>query len=161
MPSNGSIIDELYKDVILEHSKRPHHYGPIENADRIVEGYNPLCGDRITIYLDLEENGERLGRVHFTGQGCAICNASASMMTDAVEHKSKAEALEMHERFRRVIMTPVSQDLDENDLEVLGDLAALSGVRRLPMRVKCAILAWHALREALERGDEATTVSTE
>ncbi len=160
MAGENSLIEDLYQDVILDHSRKPHHFGELADADRAIDAYNPLCGDRIKLFVALSADGMGVEGVSFTGAGCAICNASASMMTDLVWGKTKEEALAAFERFRRVMMTPMSEDLAEADLEALGEAAAITGVRRLPMRVKCATLAWHALREALTN-DESVTVTTE
>lgn len=149
MTGDNTLLEELYQDVILDHSRRPHHFGALEAADRTIDAYNPLCGDRIKLYVDLSADGEGVNAVSFTGAGCAICNASASMMTDLVNGRTKAEALRVFDCFHRVIMTPATEELAEVDLETLGEAAAITGVRRLPMRVKCATLAWHALRAAL------------
>ncbi len=160
MAGENSLIEELYQDVILDHSRKPHHFGELADADRTVDAYNPLCGDRIKLFVDLNGDGAGVEAVSFTGAGCAICNASASMMTDLVWGKSTDEALDVFECFHRVMMTPMTEELAESDLEALGEAAAITGVRRLPMRVKCATLAWHALREALTN-NEAGTVTTE
>ena len=149
MAGENTLIEELYQDVILDHSRRPHHFGAIEDADRTIDAYNPLCGDRIKLYVDLSADGQSVEGVSFTGAGCAICNASASMMTDLVDGKTTDEALRVFDCFHRVLMTPATEKLSDADLEALGEAAAISGVRRLPMRVKCATLAWHALRAAL------------
>ena len=167
MASERSIIDDLYRDVIIDHSRHPHHFGEVEGADRKVEGYNPLCGDRITLFVningdDTDDCGDcqkRICDIGFTGNGCAICHASASMMTDLVCGKSVEETLSMFELFHRVMMSPAMEEVSEKDLEKLGEAAALAGVRRLPMRVKCATLAWHALKEAIVDGEGR--VSTE
>jgi nitrogen fixation NifU-like protein len=148
-----SELDELYQEILLDHYRRPRNFGPLDPADREIEGHNPLCGDRITVRLRL--TGEKIAEVRFEGSGCAISTASASMMTEAVRGRSVAEAQELAERFRARLTATQPPEPDEE----LGELAALDGVREFPMRVKCATLAWHALREAL--GGAADRVSTE
>lgn len=147
-------LSELYQQIILDHNRRPRNFGPLEDANRSAEGFNPLCGDHYTIRLKLE--GDRIEAVRFEGAGCAISKASASLMTSAVEGKSAAEAAELVERFRSVVTGPAP---DAEVLKSLGRLAALAGVRAFPARVKCASLAWHALLAALQH--EADPVSTE
>ncbi len=145
-------IQELYREVILDHNRHPRNFGEIENADRVVEGINPLCGDRITLYLCL--NKENVEDIMFSGTGCAISVASSSLMTDKVKGTSVSDALDLFDKIHRLLT-------DENDCQTedLDKLAALSGVRQYPTRVKCASLAWHALKTALT-GSEAST-STE
>lgn len=161
MDDNRSLIDDIYKEIILEHSRHPHHFGELENADRTVDGYNPLCGDRITLSLKFDDEKNRIEDIKFTGNGCAICNASASMMTDCVDGKSVEQGLSAFQRFHELMMSPPTKDPNPEDLEPLGDADALLGVRRLPMRVKCATLAWHALKEALTSDKHGNTISTE
>jgi nitrogen fixation NifU-like protein len=146
-------LRELYQEVILDHSKHPRNFGPAAGANRHAKGHNPLCGDRIRLRVRLDD--DRLADVRFEGSGCAISTASASMMTEAVRGRSVAEALEMAERFRDVMTKPSNEPWPET----WGELAALEGVRAFPMRVKCATLAWHALRSAL--AENAGRVSTE
>ena len=145
-------LRDLYQDIILEHSKRPRNYRTLEAANRTVEGYNPLCGDHFTIYLDVE--GERIRDISFQGSGCAISQASASMMTQAVKGKRIAAAEQLIEKFHHVATGENGVDSNE-----LGKLAAFAGVSKFPVRVKCATLAWHALRAALQ--GEQHAVSTE
>jgi nitrogen fixation NifU-like protein len=147
-----SELDDLYQEILLDHYRRPRNFGPLPGADREIEGHNPLCGDRIHLHLRLD--GERLAEVRFEGAGCAISTASASMMTEAVRGSTVAEALAFAERFHALVTGAAAAQGDE-----LGELAALSGVRAFPMRVKCATLAWHALKAALAEG--AQKVSTE
>ena len=145
-------LDDLYQEVLLDHYRRPRNYGPLDNADRDVEGYNPLCGDRLRLRLRLD--GGRVAEVCFEGSGCAISTASASMMTEAIRGLAVAEALELTRRFQAL----VTGAPDAPPAEELGELAALGGVREFPMRVKCATLAWHALRSALtEDGGQVST----
>jgi nitrogen fixation protein NifU and related proteins len=148
-----SDLRELYQQVILDHNKNPRNYKEIANASRRVEGYNPLCGDHYTVFLNLD--GETIREVSFTGNGCAISKASASVMSSTVKGKSKEEATRLFDTFHRLV-TGDSSGLDAADL---GRLAAFSGVSEFPARVKCATLAWHTLRTALE--GEQESVSTE
>jgi nitrogen fixation NifU-like protein len=146
-------LSELYQDVILDHNRAPQNYRPMENANRRVEGNNPLCGDRLTVWLRMED--EVIADVTFQGLGCAISMASASLMTSAVKGKTRAEAEALFDRFRRMITGSVVQ----GETESLGKLAVFSGVSEFPIKVKCATLSWHALKAALEGPD--TVVSTE
>lgn len=143
---------DLYQDVILDHSKRPRNYRPMESANRTAEGYNPLCGDHFRIYLNLE--GDSIRDVSFEGSGCAISKASASMMTQSVKGKTKAEAQRVFESFHKLVTGKSASDANQ-----LGKLTVFSGVSEFPVRVKCATLAWHALRAALE--GQQQTISTE
>jgi nitrogen fixation protein NifU and related proteins len=145
-------LHDLYQDVILEHSKHPRNYRTLETANHTAEGYNPLCGDHFTIYLQLE--GDQIRDIAFQGSGCAISKASASMMTQALKGKRTEEAEKLFEKFHRVVTGRNGMEATE-----LGKLAAFSGVSEFPVRVKCATLAWHALRAAL-RGEQHA-VSTE
>jgi nitrogen fixation NifU-like protein len=148
-----SDLRELYQQVILEHSRSPRNYKELEGASHRAEGYNPLCGDQITVYLVVD--GDRVVDVAFKGSGCAISKASASLMTGAVKGKTVAEAEELFARFREMVTSERDASIDE---EALGKLAVFSGVREFPVRVKCATLAWHTLHSALEgRGVEKVT----
>ena len=144
-----SELSDLYQEVILDHNRRPRNFGTLAEATRIANGHNPLCGDRLKLYLRLE--GERIADISFEGSGCAISKASASLMTDAVKGGSIVDALALFDRFRQVVTTPVDQPIDEASV---GKLAVLAGVREFPARVKCASLAWHTLKAALEGEDE-------
>jgi nitrogen fixation NifU-like protein len=144
-------LRELYQDVILEHSKSPRNYRELPNANRKAEGYNPLCGDHFTLYLDLE--GDSIRDVSFQGSGCAISKASASMMTQSVKGRSRTEAERLFEHFHKMV---TGQNGNQAEL---GKLAVFSGVSEFPVRVKCATLAWHTLRAALQ--GKAEPVSTE
>jgi nitrogen fixation protein NifU and related proteins len=149
-------LRDLYQEVILDHNRRPRNFGPLPGADRRAEGHNPLCGDQVAVYLKLD--GDIVREVSFEGSGCAISTASASLMTEAVQGKTVAEALRLFARFHGLLTGTASEDQD------LGKLAALGGVREYPMRVKCATLAWHTLKAALEQGQsqgEGAAVSTE
>ena len=147
-------LRELYQEVILDHNKSPRNFRKIENADRKIEGYNPLCGDHYTIYLKL--NGDTIQDVSFEGTGCAISKASASVMSETVKGKTKSEIEKLFHTFHRL----VTGEADPGDhLDNLGKLAAFSGVSEFPARVKCAILAWHTLHAAVKSNEES--VSTE
>ena len=137
-----SDLRELYQEIVLDHSKSPRNFHPIEGASADAEGYNPLCGDQVHVYVTVD--GDRLKDVAFTGNGCAISKASASMMTQAVKGRSREETLKLFEAFHRLV-TGVSDESDE-----LGKLAVFAGVSDYPVRVKCASLAWHTLKAALE-----------
>jgi nitrogen fixation NifU-like protein len=144
-------LQDLYQEVILDHNRQPRNFRALEQG-RKAEGYNPLCGDRLAIYLRIE-NGV-IADVSFQGSGCAISKASASLMTESVKGKSVAEARNLFSRFHQMITAP-----SDSPVERLGKLEALAGVRRFPVRVKCASLAWHTLQAALDARDEV--VSTE
>jgi nitrogen fixation protein NifU and related proteins len=146
-------LSALYQDMILDHNRSPQNYGRLENANRRVEGNNPLCGDQLTLWLQMD--GERIQDVAFEGSGCAISRASASLMTSAVKGKNRQEAEILFERFRKLVMGR----LGASESETLGKLAVFSGVSEYPVRVKCASLSWHALKAALDGPD--TVVSTE
>jgi nitrogen fixation NifU-like protein len=146
-------LSALYQDMILDHNRSPQNYGRLANANRRVEGHNPLCGDQLTIWLRMD--GDRIQDVAFEGSGCAISRASASLMTAAVKGKSRSEAEALFEQFRKLVMGVLSQ----GESETMGKLAVFSGVSEYPVRVKCASLSWHALRAALDGPD--TAVSTE
>src|SRR3954463_1516154 len=145
--------EALYQEIILEHNRKPRNYRAMENADRTIEGRNPLCGDALTLWMKLD--GDQVTDVSFKGQGCAISKASASMMTAAVKGKSRDEAEVMFTRFHDL----VTGKLAEADAKDLGALRAFGGVSKFPLRVKCASLAWHTLHSALH--GEGKTVSTE
>jgi nitrogen fixation protein NifU and related proteins len=146
-------LGELYQEVILEHSKAPRNFRKPEAANHQADGYNPLCGDRCTVYLDVENDSIR--DIGFQGSGCAISRASASMMTQMVKGKSKAEAAKLFEQFHNLV-TGKGEAAKADDL---GKMAVFAGVSKFPARVKCATLAWHTLQSALENKHEA--VSTE
>ena len=149
-------LNDLYRDVILDHNRRPRNFGGLDPADASVEGYNPMCGDRLTVRLRMAD--DRISDIRFEGQGCAISTASASLMTEAVKGKTRAEALQLFDRIHRLLTDDGSIDAGE-----LGKLAALSGVREFPARVKCASLCWHTLASALRSADPQAlpAVSTE
>lgn len=149
-----SDLTDLYQEVILEHKRHPRNFRPMAEATRNVDGHNPLCGDHIHLHVKL--NGEVIEDVSFEGAGCAISTASASMMTEAVKGKRRAEARAM---FRRVHGLLTGEDAD-SDPTALGRLAIFAGVRNFPSRVKCASLSWHTLNAAL-REDGEDVVTTE
>ena len=145
-------LKELYRDLILDHNRRPRNFGRVEPADGRADGHNPLCGDRLSLSVRL--SGDRIEDIRFEGTGCAISTASASLMTEAVKGKDRAAVRELFQRVHSLLTHP-----DAQPDATLGKLAALSGVREFPARVKCATLSWHTLNAALEHG--AATVSTE
>jgi nitrogen fixation NifU-like protein len=150
-------LKDLYRDVILDHNKRPRNFGTLEPSDSRADGHNPLCGDRLTVFLRM--NGDRVEDIRFEGKGCAISTASASMMTEAIKGKDKADIGTLFGKIHS-LLTQHNAVADPS----LGKLAALSGVREYPARVKCASLCWHTLNAALERAahrEAPATVSTE
>jgi nitrogen fixation NifU-like protein len=149
-----SDLRELYQEVIFDHNKKPRNFHRLEDANRKAEGYNPLCGDHITVYLYMD--GDTIRKISFEGSGCAISKASASLMTDCLKGKTKADAEMLFEKIHKMLTGEQSADVD---VQQLGKLSALSGVSEFPVRVKCATLAWHTLRAALEAREER--VSTE
>jgi nitrogen fixation protein NifU and related proteins len=146
------MVDDLYQEIILDHSRRPRNCHPMDDATSKVEGYNPLCGDKLRLYLKM--NGDVVEDASFVGSGCAISTASASLMTETMKGKSRQEALALMERFHDLLTTdtPAAKDL--------GKLVVFCGVRDYPARVKCATLAWHTLKSALTN-ETAEPVSTE
>lgn len=149
-----SELQDLYQEVILDHNRRPRNFAVLEDANHQAEGYNPLCGDKITVYLHLQE--DVIQGISFQGAGCAISKASASLMTDSVKGKTRAEVEALFHRFHDLVTG--EHDSRWEDVE-LGKLEVFSGVAEFPVRVKCASLAWHTLQAAL-KGD-AQRVSTE
>ena len=145
-----SDLTDLYQEVILDHNRRPRNFHAIAGATHSAEGYNPLCGDRLTLYLQID--GDRIADVAFEGSGCAISKASASLMTEAVKGRTLTEATELFARFHQMVTTEPDEPVED-----LGKLSALAGVREFPVRVKCASLAWHTLRAALTREAKAST----
>jgi nitrogen fixation NifU-like protein len=143
-----AVLEELYQEVILEHSRNPRNFGPLENADRTAVGYNASCGDDIQVHLKF--SGDWLSSVHFTGEGCAISKASASLMVGAVEGLKISTARIF---VRHVIDVISGRNTEPVTEESLGSCAVLLGVRRFPMRIKCATLAWHALETALKENN--------
>lgn len=147
LPDNSAEIAALYQELILDHYRRPRNKGQLENADTSVEMRNPLCGDEVDLHVAFD--GDSIRDVKFSGRGCAISQASASMMTQLIKGKSAAEIEPLRTRFRDLIMG----DKTAADDKTLGSLRALSGVSKFPARVKCALLAWNALETALESRD--------
>ena len=148
-----SELNDLYQEVILDHNRRPHNFRVIESPTAKQEGYNPLCGDRLTLYVTVD--GGVIKDVAFQGSGCAISKASASLMTDALKGRTVAEARELFDRFHDMITSN-----PETPAADLGKLSVLAGVREFPTRVKCASLAWHTMKAAVA-SDTHTPVSTE
>jgi nitrogen fixation protein NifU and related proteins len=146
-------LKDLYRDVIVDHNRHPRNFGKLDPADAHADGYNPLCGDQLTLYVNLD--GDRIRETKFEGSGCAISVASASLLTEAVKGKSRQEVKALFDEVHALL----TQHDASVDAPKLGKLAALSGVREFPARVKCASLCWHTLNAALER--EAAPVSTE
>ena len=145
-------LADLYQQVILDHNKQPCNFHEVEGSNRKAEGYNPLCGDRLTLYAKIEDGVVR--DVGFVGSGCAISKASASMMTEAIKGKTVAEVEKIFKAFHALVTEEGQEGRDEAGL---GKLVVFSGVREFPVRVKCATLAWHTLRAALEDKDGTTT----
>ncbi len=146
-----SELTDLYQEVILDHNKKPRNFRKLEDANRTAQGFNPLCGDQIELFVKLE--GGRISDIGFQGSGCAISKASASLMTSTLKGKTAAEAGDLFDRFHQLVTSDAAADPAD-----LGKLAVFSGVREFPARVKCASLAWHTLRAALEgKGEKITT----
>jgi nitrogen fixation NifU-like protein len=147
------MVDDLYQDLILDHSKRPRNCHAMADATRNAEGYNPLCGDKLKLYIKMD--GDIVKDVSFVGSGCAISTASASLMTESLKGKTREEALKLLDKFHELLTTdtPVTKDL--------GKLVVFCGVRDYPARVKCATLAWHTLKSALNGAAEPVTTETE
>jgi nitrogen fixation NifU-like protein len=174
-----SELNDLYQEVILDHTRHPHNFGPLPGSDRNAEGYNPLCGDQISIHLKME--GDRIADIHFEGNGCAISKSSASMMTDVVKGKATAEVRGLFEYFQKMVTAanvgagfhprPQSHESGNDSAgpgqstaptgDDVDKLAVFSGVAEFPARVKCAILAWHTLKSALERPSMPLKVTME
>ena len=147
-----SDLRDLYQELILDHNRHPRNFGELASATNRAEGFNPLCGDRLTVSVAVD--GDKISDVRFEGSGCAISKASASMMTAAVKDKSKEEAEKLFETFHAMVTQATP---DKATLEALGKLAVFSGVREFPVRVKCASLPWHTLHAALSEGGTVTT----
>jgi nitrogen fixation NifU-like protein len=147
------MVDDLYQDLILDHSKHPRNCHAMADANRNAEGYNPLCGDKLKLYVKME--GDVVKDASFVGSGCAISTASASLMTESLKGKTRDEALKLLDKFHDLLTTdtPVGKDL--------GKLVVFCGVRDYPARVKCATLAWHTLKSALNGAAEPVTTETE
>jgi nitrogen fixation protein NifU and related proteins len=143
------MVHDLYQEIILDHSKRPRNFHPMDDATRQADGYNPLCGDKLKLYLKLE--GDIVKDASFVGAGCAISTSSASLMTESVKGKTREQALALLEKFHELLTTDVAVSND------LGKLVVFCGVRDYPARVKCATLAWHTLKNALTNASESAT----
>jgi nitrogen fixation NifU-like protein len=139
-------LKDLYQEVIIDHNRSPRNFGKLENPTQVAEGYNPLCGDKLNLYLTTED--DVITDVSFDGSGCAISVASASLMTDLLKGKTIKEAEQLFESFHDLIME--EENPDPEQMQLLGKLAALAGVKEYPARVKCATLCWHTLHSALE-----------
>jgi nitrogen fixation NifU-like protein len=148
-----SDLSDLYQEVILDHNKNPRNYREIEHPDKTADGHNPLCGDQLKVYLNMED--DKVTDVAFVGSGCAISKASASMMTQAVKGKNREEAETLFDEFHRMVLGEMDEEEEENHL---GKLKIFAGVREFPARVKCASLSWHTMKAAL---DDEEIVSTE
>ncbi|MEF8792226.1 Fe-S cluster assembly sulfur transfer protein SufU [Thiohalorhabdus sp.] len=149
-------VRDLYQEVIFEHNKNPRNFGVLENPNRFATGHNPLCGDQLTVYLIVDDDGT-VSDVKFEGSGCAISVASASLMTQMIKGKPQEEVEHIFQAFHDVCM----KERDVEETPELEKLAVLAGVRDFPSRVKCATLAWHTIHAALERGEQGTEVTTE
>ena len=147
-------LRELYQQIILDHNKNPRNFGKIDPANRVREGYNPLCGDHLHVYLHVA--GDTIADISFEGSGCAISKASASLMTAALKGKPVPEAVAMFEKFQEMVTAEVDAPVDDQSL---GKMAVFAGVREFPMRVKCATLAWHTMKAAVD--EDQAPVSTE
>ncbi|MBN62027.1 SUF system NifU family Fe-S cluster assembly protein [bacterium] len=147
-------LRELYQQIILDHNKNPRNFGKIDAANRVREGYNPLCGDHLHVYLHVA--GDTIADISFEGSGCAISKASASLMTAALKGKPVPEAVAMFEKFQEMVTAEVDAPVDDQSL---GKMAVFAGVREFPMRVKCATLAWHTMKAAVD--EDQAPVSTE
>ena len=147
-------LRELYQQIILDHNKNPRNFGKIDAANRVREGYNPLCGDHLHVYLHVA--GDTIADISFEGSGCAISKASASLMTAALKGKPVPEAVAIFEKFQEMVTAEVDAPVDDQSL---GKMAVFAGVREFPMRVKCATLAWHTMKAAVD--EDQAPVSTE
>ena len=147
-----SELSELYQQVILDHNKKPRNFRKLDTANHSAEGYNPLCGDHLTVYMDLEN--DLVKDVGFEGSGCAISKASASMMTQAIKGKSKDYAETLFKEFHSMVTGELDEENEENSL---GNLKIFAGVREFPVRVKCATLPWHTMHAALNKQDQVST----
>lgn len=145
-------LSELYQEIIMDHRRNPRNAGELEGANRSAEGYNPFCGDRVVVYLKVED--DVVTDIGFTGDGCAISIASTSLMTESARGKTLAEAEKLFDAFHAMLLGTDGADIDYDEL---GDLEALAGVRQFPVRVKCASLPWHTLKAALVGQQQAVT----
>lgn len=139
-------LEDLYQEIVMDHNRRPRNFKKLENAQRTAEGFNPLCGDQISLYVNVDDDGV-IEDIGFEGAGCAISKATASMMTEAIKGKNVDKAEEIFEAFRHML---TRKPEEEYDYELLGDLEILQGVSQFPTRIKCATLSWHTLNSALD-----------
>jgi nitrogen fixation NifU-like protein len=146
---------DLYQEIVMDHNRRPRNYGSLKEPTSSTDGYNPLCGDEVTVFLRLED--DKVTEISFESEGCAISRSSASMMTEEIKGKSVVDAVKVFEAFRSLL---TQDQLDDQQTEILGDLEVLRGVSNYPARIKCATLSWHALRVGLE-GNTEQAVSAE
>lgn len=146
-----SDLNELYQEILLEHNSKPRNFRKLDQANHTADGFNPLCGDRISLYLQVEDG--IITDVGFQGTGCAISRASASMMTQSIKGQNLETAQQVFDQFHKMLTEPDA----ELDYDQLGDLETLAGVAEFPTRIKCAILAWHTMRSALRDGGEPVT----
>ncbi|HEX6047064.1 MAG TPA: SUF system NifU family Fe-S cluster assembly protein [Pyrinomonadaceae bacterium] len=147
-----SELSELYQQVILDHNKKPRNFRKLENASRSADGYNPLCGDQLTVYVNMADDSVQ--EIAFEGSGCAISKAAASMMTQAVKGKTREQIEELFKEFHSMVTGELDEENDENHL---GNLTIFAGVREFPVRVKCATLPWHTMHAALNNQEHAST----
>ena len=147
-----SELNELYQQVILDHNKKPRNFRKLENANHTAEGYNPLCGDQLTIYVNVAEDAVQ--EIAFEGSGCAISKAAASMMTQAVKGKTREQAETLFREFHSMVIGELDAETDDNSL---GNLKIFAGVRDFPVRVKCATLPWHTMQAALNKQERVST----
>lgn len=147
-----SELSELYQQVILDHNKKPRNFRKLDHANHTAEGYNPLCGDQLTIYVNLA--GDAVQEIAFEGSGCAISKAAASMMTQAVKGKSKEQVEELFREFHSMVTGELDEETEDNSL---GNLKIFAGVRDFPVRVKCATLPWHTMHAALNNEERVST----
>jgi nitrogen fixation protein NifU and related proteins len=147
-----SELSELYQQVILDHNKKPRNFRKLESASHTAEGFNPLCGDHLMLYLKLD--GNTLAEITFEGSGCAISKAAASMMTQALKGKSKQDAEELFQEFHSMVTGQLDEETQQNKL---GNLKIFAGVKDFPVRVKCATLPWHTMRAALNNEQSVST----
>ena len=148
-------LKDLYQEVIIDHNRSPRNFGKLENPTQVAEGYNPLCGDKLNLYLTTED--DLITDVSFDGSGCAISVASASLMTDSLKGKTTEEAEQLFQNFHDLIMD--EENPEQEQIQSLGKLAALAGVKEYPARVKCATLCWHTLHSALQGDPRSATPS--
>ena len=159
MSADGQDLRELYQDIILDHGRHPRNFHPLEHPTHLARGHNPLCGDRVTVYLQVE--GERIADISFEGRGCAISTAAASLMTEVLKGKTIAEARQLFARYHASVTGGDPADLQDTLEEDAERLEPLTGVKAYPSRVKCATLPWHAFEAALKSGRAGATVKTE